>query len=364
MSNALPAREPSMDEILASIRRIIESGEEKSPSRRTAARQATGDGEQAVAPAPVTRAAPHDARGALSAPAIEMPASDEPAEASGFDSLARPANDAIRPASRPKLGIVPPASLADVQADESPSRSERQGARDRDEVGLEAVMRASSIAGVPQDSSGHDAEADGEATALSSARQQAASLAAASERRAEAVTVDAASEEEDAGSLATARTEAVSSDRSLDENGDFLGEFDEEEFASQLLDRAGLLSGERDDDEFAADEAPLSGGAVAQPADPEAAAIREPVTPQMAPVAMPSAADMQALISQEAGERIAGSFDDLARVIRDEQMRNMDETVREMLRPMLQEWLDDNLPRLVERLVREEIERVARGGRR
>ena len=34
------------------------------------------------------------------------------------------------------------------------------------------------------------------------------------------------------------------------------------------------------------------------------------------------------------------------------------------LRPMLQEWLDDNLPRLVERLVREEIERVARGGRR
>jgi len=36
----------------------------------------------------------------------------------------------------------------------------------------------------------------------------------------------------------------------------------------------------------------------------------------------------------------------------------------EMLRPMLQEWLEDNLPTLVERLVREEIERVARGSRR
>jgi cell pole-organizing protein PopZ len=33
----------------------------------------------------------------------------------------------------------------------------------------------------------------------------------------------------------------------------------------------------------------------------------------------------------------------------------------EMLRPMLQEWLDNNLPSLVERLVRAEIERIARG---
>jgi cell pole-organizing protein PopZ len=31
-----------------------------------------------------------------------------------------------------------------------------------------------------------------------------------------------------------------------------------------------------------------------------------------------------------------------------------------MLRPMLKDWLDENLPPLVERLVREEIERVSR----
>jgi hypothetical protein len=41
----------------------------------------------------------------------------------------------------------------------------------------------------------------------------------------------------------------------------------------------------------------------------------------------------------------------------------MGEMVREMLKPMLKAWLDDNLPVLVERLVRAEIERVARGGR-
>ncbi len=34
---------------------------------------------------------------------------------------------------------------------------------------------------------------------------------------------------------------------------------------------------------------------------------------------------------------------------------------REMLRPMLKTWLDDNLPVIVERLVSAEIERVARG---
>ena len=36
---------------------------------------------------------------------------------------------------------------------------------------------------------------------------------------------------------------------------------------------------------------------------------------------------------------------------------------RESSRPMLKTWLDDNLPSMVERLVRAEIERVARGGR-
>ena len=38
-----------------------------------------------------------------------------------------------------------------------------------------------------------------------------------------------------------------------------------------------------------------------------------------------------------------------------------EDLVKEMLRPMLKAWLDDNLPTLVERLVRAEIERVSRG---
>ena len=36
----------------------------------------------------------------------------------------------------------------------------------------------------------------------------------------------------------------------------------------------------------------------------------------------------------------------------------MEDIVRAELRPMLKEWLDTNLPAMVERLVRAEIERV------
>jgi cell pole-organizing protein PopZ len=41
----------------------------------------------------------------------------------------------------------------------------------------------------------------------------------------------------------------------------------------------------------------------------------------------------------------------------------LEEIVKELLRPQLQEWLDQNLPSLVERLVREEIERLARAAK-
>jgi len=39
--------------------------------------------------------------------------------------------------------------------------------------------------------------------------------------------------------------------------------------------------------------------------------------------------------------------------------RTLEEIVREMLRPLLQAWLDSHLPGIVERLVREEIARIA-----
>ena len=70
------------------------------------------------------------------------------------------------------------------------------------------------------------------------------------------------------------------------------------------------------------------------------------------------------LISASVGAKVAAAFGDLNDAFSAGPRRSFDEMAEEMLRPMLTQWLDDNLPTLVERLVREEIERVARGGRR
>ncbi|HET7413779.1 MAG TPA: DUF2497 domain-containing protein, partial [Pararhizobium sp.] len=70
------------------------------------------------------------------------------------------------------------------------------------------------------------------------------------------------------------------------------------------------------------------------------------------------------LMSPGAGAKVAAAFGDLSDIFNGDPRRSFDEMAEELLRPMLQQWLDDNLPTLVERLVREEIERVARGNRR
>ena len=83
------------------------------------------------------------------------------------------------------------------------------------------------------------------------------------------------------------------------------------------------------------------------------------------PASLPQKIEAAAnLMSVEAGAHVARSFEALTTAIDGFDRRSVEEMAQEMLRPMLQEWLDDNLPTLVERLVREEIERVARGPRR
>jgi cell pole-organizing protein PopZ len=68
-----------------------------------------------------------------------------------------------------------------------------------------------------------------------------------------------------------------------------------------------------------------------------------------------------AILSEHAGRQVAASFGELTEAFSSNRRRSFEEIAEEMMRPMLQDWLDNNLPVLVERLVREEIERVARG---
>jgi cell pole-organizing protein PopZ len=67
------------------------------------------------------------------------------------------------------------------------------------------------------------------------------------------------------------------------------------------------------------------------------------------------------ILSEQAGRKVAAAFGELSEAFSSNRRRSFEEIAEEMMRPMLQDWLDNNLPVLVERLVREEIERVARG---
>jgi uncharacterized protein len=67
------------------------------------------------------------------------------------------------------------------------------------------------------------------------------------------------------------------------------------------------------------------------------------------------------LLSPEANEAVALSFGALSANLEVRSAELADSMVRDMLRPMVKEWLDDNLPTMVERLVRDEIQRIARG---
>ncbi|MEN0088831.1 MAG: DUF2497 domain-containing protein [Pseudomonadota bacterium] len=66
------------------------------------------------------------------------------------------------------------------------------------------------------------------------------------------------------------------------------------------------------------------------------------------------------LLEPETDAAVASGFRQLEQALA-AHGRSIDELTDDILRPMVKTWLDDNLPQMVERLVREEIQRVARG---
>ena len=99
-----------------------------------------------------------------------------------------------------------------------------------------------------------------------------------------------------------------------------------------------------------------------------------PAAPQIAPhveehseppVYQSPASNLQAelarLMSQSPERRVAAAFDELNTAFMRSKQMPLEGVAEAMLQPMLQDWLDNNLPNLVERLVREEIARIARG---
>lgn len=99
--------------------------------------------------------------------------------------------------------------------------------------------------------------------------------------------------------------------------------------------------------------------------------------PQAASAAPVAAVDLEDQVRQKITEEVVGTgrplmshstmasvdsaFNALAQTVLSNNARTLEDLVKEMLRPMLKGWLDDNLPNLVEKIVRSEIERVSRG---
>ena len=67
------------------------------------------------------------------------------------------------------------------------------------------------------------------------------------------------------------------------------------------------------------------------------------------------------LLSSATTAAVDSAFNSLAHTVLVQNARTLEDLVREMLRPLLKSWLDDNLPGIVERMVKAEIERVSRG---
>jgi cell pole-organizing protein PopZ len=75
----------------------------------------------------------------------------------------------------------------------------------------------------------------------------------------------------------------------------------------------------------------------------------------------PAAPPPQQILSRSTVSAVESAFNSLANTVLSNNARTLEDLVKEMLRPMLKSWLDDNLPGLVERIVKAEIERVSRG---
>jgi cell pole-organizing protein PopZ len=94
-----------------------------------------------------------------------------------------------------------------------------------------------------------------------------------------------------------------------------------------------------------------------------ARAVRRRPAFEPPPLESSPAAPPQQILSRSTVSAVESAFNTLANTVLSNNARTLEDLVKEMLRPMLKSWLDDNLPGLVERIVKAEIERVSRGGR-
>lgn len=291
-------REPSMEEILASIRRIIEDSDtgRKQPGEADDLLQ-----DLASVPVPVPASkAPSEANGARpEAGEVPPEVAEAPPAVDAFRAELRPGLDAGRPATRAEVRTTDPV----IARMEPPVRSDPAPAK----APLTLAQVSSRAAAEPAPAARPDAPA--------AARVAETTDSIVAHWRQEPTPVEEA--------VTRLSSAPVSAETHRPSEGEPKAELvDEDKVTTEpALPRSGLA---------------------------------HPVTSE-APTSRP------AILSEHTGRQVAAAFGELSDAFASRSRKTFDEMAEEMLRPMLQDWLDNNLPTLVERLVREEIERVARG---
>ncbi len=163
------------------------------------------------------------------------------------------------------------------------------------------------------------------------------------------------------------------SDEKADEGSDATSEDEDESAADDVLELTQVVQ----DDGSTIDikEEPPEAEAEPEPEpetepDPEPEPETEPEPEMEIEAESPGESD-ERLISEDTAETSADAFANLAKALEPSPLpstgvrfgdsaRTIEDLMMELLRPMLKEWLDKNLPTYVERLVQREIRHVVR----
>ena len=97
-----------------------------------------------------------------------------------------------------------------------------------------------------------------------------------------------------------------------------------------------------------------------EPAPPPAPVAKPAPAAPKAEWTPPPAGPTETLVSPPVASQAAGALGKLMGSMMVSGGGTLDDVVRELLKPMLKEWLDDNLPQLVEAEVAKEIDRIRR----
>lgn len=371
MGEAAP-KDNSMEEILASIRRIISSDDEAPATGRKAAEKDTGK-TPPPASAESTAAASQDPPAEPQLPSQASQPAEAPVQTSfrpqasnsapadvgagtlaglaqqlrgtkGLGSSADKPNAPAPETAATQADVIEADTMEDAQPDTAEADPVRSGNTGTDGTnadtkvpfGAGSASSAQNLADLAKSIN----EKIGAASRKSGGQSDAAAVAGNAEMQATEAVESSAGAGNEAADLADAPSAAAQAETvTTGTLADIAESVQTDLQASAAEDTIGNKKADADD----VPASPVVG-------ENETSAASKPVAGTDGPEAF-----REALVSPSTQQAVSGSMDRLKQVASDLTQAQVEAT----LRPLLKEWLDDNLPGLVERMVQQEIDRIA-----